>query len=218
MPCENERNECIGWTPGQNYEILKELEIYASQNNIPIIRPEIARFLLIIGSILKPVRILEIGTAIGYSAIFLASLLKPGGTIDTIEKNERMVRQAKSNIKKAGWENKIKVIAGDALEVLPYLAGSYDMVFQDAAKGQYIEFLPDCLRVLRVGGILASDNVLFRGLVDGGSEIPKRNRTIAARLREYIGVICGSEMLDTSIIPIGDGLAVTYKKGEISGG
>lgn len=213
MLCDNRGNEYIRKTSGQNSGILKELEDHAAQNGIPIIKPETARLLLVFGRILKPVRILEIGTAIGYSAIFLSSVLEPDGKIDTIEKNDQMVDQAKANIKKAGCENKVNVIAGDALEVLKYLKGPYDMVFLDAAKGQYVEFLPDCLRLLRIGGILASDNVLFRGLVAGGCEPPRRDRTIVARLREYLDMICGSEMLDTSIIPIGDGVAVTYKKG-----
>lgn len=213
MPNENKENEYIRWTPGQNSKILKELEIYAGQNGIPIIKPSIAKLLLIFGRILKPLRILEIGTAIGYSSIFLSSALEPGGKIDTIEKSELMIEKARSNIKKAGCESLVNVIAGDAAEVLKYLKGPYDLIFQDAAKGQYAELLPDCLRLLRTGGILASDNVLFRGLVEGNVETPRRNRTIAARMREYIAMISGSEMLDTAIIPVGDGLSVSYKKG-----
>jgi predicted O-methyltransferase YrrM len=218
MPTENVENEYIRWTPGQNSKILKELEVYAEQNGIPIIKPGIAKHLMILGRILKPLRILEIGTAIGYSSIFLSTVLEPGGKIDTIEKNGLMVEEARANIKKAGCDSLINVIAGDAAEVLKYLKGPYDMVFQDAAKGQYAKLLPDCLRLLRDGGILVSDNILFRGLVEGNGKVPGRNRTIAARMKEYIGLICGSEMLDTSIIPIGDGFAVTYKKGGTSVG
>lgn len=218
MPDGNSENEYVRWTPGQNSKVLKELEVYAGRNGIPIIKPEIAKLLMILGRILKPLRILEIGTAIGYSSIFLSAVLEPGGKIDTIEKNGLRVDEARANIKKAGCESLINVIAGDATEVLKYLKGPYDMVFQDAAKGQYAELLPDCLRLLRTGGIIASDNVLFRGIVGRDGEIPGRNRTIAARMNEYIGLICGSEMLDTSIIPIGDGISVTYKKGGTSVG
>lgn len=208
--CDN-TNEYIRQTLKQNTGIMKELESYAEENHVPIILPEVGRLLIVLGRLTKPNRILEIGTAIGYSAILLAGILSPGGKIDTIERREEMLLKARENIKKAGFENTISVIAGDAKEVLECLDKQYDMIFMDAAKGQYPDFLPECLRMLRKGGLLVSDNVLFKGMVACDELVLRRKKTIVNRLHTYLERLCQDPKLDTSILPVGDGVAITYK-------
>lgn len=196
----------------QSQGLLKELEDYARAHHVPIVQPEVASLLVVLGRLHKPARILEVGTAIGYSSILLSSVLQPGGKIDTIERNEEMIAKAKENIKKAGLTDTIHVIAGDALEVLPCLDKQYDMVFLDAAKGQYPEFLPECLRILRSGGLLVSDNVLYKGMVASDELVVRRKKTIVTRMRDYLDTLCQDEQLDTCVIPMGDGVAITYKR------
>lgn len=206
-------NEYIRQTIKSSDGIIKELEDFAQNNGIPIIQPEVAKLLLVLGSILKPFRILEVGTAIGYSAMLMARFVKPGGMIDTIERDELMAEYAKANVKKAGLENAINVITGDALEVLMCLDKKYDMIFLDAAKGQYLEFLPECLRMLNSGGLLVADNVLYKGMVADNKLVARRKRTIVKRMRDYLDSVCSNPELETSIVPIGDGVSISYKKG-----
>ncbi|HEX2944813.1 MAG TPA: O-methyltransferase [Clostridia bacterium] len=194
-----------------NEGILSELEQYASEHHVPIAAPETARLLKVLGMLVKPVRILEVGTAIGYSSIILAGTLAPGGRIDTIERQEEMLAKARENIKKAGLEHTISIIAGEAEEVLSCLDKQYDLIFLDAAKGQYPEFLPDCLRMLKQGGLLVSDNVLFKGMVASDELVVKRKKTIVNRMRTYLEILCSAPALETSILPVGDGVALTYK-------
>lgn len=211
MICHEYITEYIRKTIKRKDGLLGELEEFAEANHVPIIQPEVANLVSVLGRTHKPVRILEIGTAIGYSAILLAGILEPGGKIDTIERYDRMIELARENIKKAGLENTISVIAGDATEVLKCLDREYDMIFLDAAKGQYPEFLPECLRMLRKGGILVSDNVLYKGMTANDELVVRRKKTIVKRMRDYLDKICSDERLDTCIIPIGDGVAVSYK-------
>jgi predicted O-methyltransferase YrrM len=203
--------EYIRGTMRPNEGILSELEQYASEHHVPIAAPETARLLTVLGMLVKPARILEVGTAIGYSSIILARTLAPGGRIDTIERQEEMVGKARENIKKAGLEHTIGIIAGEAEEVLRCLDKQYDMVFLDAAKGQYPEFLPECLRMLKPGGLLISDNVLFKGMVASNDLVVKRKKTIVNRMRTYLDMLCTDPALETSILQIGDGVALTYK-------
>ncbi|OPZ94311.1 MAG: putative O-methyltransferase [Firmicutes bacterium ADurb.Bin419] len=212
MICYDYINDYIRNTIKKTEGLLKELEDFAAENHVPIVHPEVAKLLQVIGMTKKPVRILEIGTAIGYSSILLAGILAPGGKIDTIERYDLMVERAKSNIKKANLEDVINVICGDALEVLKYLNKQYDMVFLDAAKGQYPEFLPECLRLLSPSGLLFSDNILYKGMIANDELVIRRKKTIVKRLRNYLNILCSSENLETSIIPIGDGVALSYKK------
>ncbi|MCR4434612.1 MAG: O-methyltransferase [Clostridiales bacterium] len=212
MICYDYINEYIRKTIKESGGILKELESFAAENHVPIVQPEVARLLLVLGRLLKPGRILELGTAIGYSAILLSGVLKPGGKIDTIDRYEIMVDIAKQNIKKAGLEDVIHVITGDAIEVLRCLDKKYDMIFLDAAKGQYGEFLPECLRMLNQGGLLVSDNVLYKGMVASDRLVVRRQKTIVQRMRSYLELINKNEDLETSLIPIGDGVAISYKK------
>lgn len=205
-------NEYVRNTIKQEDGILAELEKFAEENHVPIVHPEVARLLVVLGKLARPRRILEIGTAIGYSALLFSTILQPGGKIDTIERYDVMVDRAMGNIKKAGLEDTITVMAGDALEVLRCLDKQYDMVFVDAAKGQYLEFLPECLRMLNKGGLLISDNVLYKGMVATDELVVRRKKTIVKRMRDYLDVICHHEELETSLIPMGDGVALSYKK------
>jgi len=194
--------------------LLKELEQYAIEHGVPIVTPETAHLLSVLGRLTKPERILEIGTAIGYSTILLAKTLLPGGKMDTIERQEKMLVKARENIKKAGLEGVVNVIAGDAGEVLKCLDKQYDLIFLDAAKGQYPEFLPECLRMLKSGGLLISDNVLYKGMIANDELVVRRKKTIVNRMRTYLELLCNDPGLDTSILPVGDGVALSYKRME----
>jgi len=193
----------------QNFGLLKEMELYAQANNIPIADIETMRFVevLLLGAKVK--NVLEIGAAIGYSAITMAMC---GAKVTTIEQNEPMLKVLKSNIEKASLSNEITVLKGDAAGMLPNLGGSFDFIFLDAAKGQYLYFLPDCIRLLKVGGILFSDNILYKGMVATDELVVRRKITIVRRLRQYLTRLCEDENLITSIIPIGDGAALSYLK------
>ena len=160
MICYEYINQYIKKLINKNQGILGDMEEYAHSNHIPIIHLEVANFLSVIGNMVKPKKILEIGTAIGYSAIFMSGFLETGGSIDTIERNYEMVDLAKENIKKAQLEDVIHVLIGDALNVLRCLDKKYDMIFLDGAKGKYSEFLPECLRMLNPSGVLISDKSL----------------------------------------------------------
>lgn len=191
---------------------LSSLEEYAKLNNVPIIQKEASRFLYNIGRLKKPKRILEIGTAIGYSAIILSKTLSDGGEIVTIERSDKMYAQAEENIQKFKLQDTIKLYHGDALDIIGELQGKFDMVFIDAAKGQYSKFLDDALKLIDSGAVIVSDNVLFKGKIASPEKIERRNRTIFNRLREYLDRICNSGEFETSIIPIGDGIAVSIKR------
>jgi len=195
-----------------NIGLLREMEEYASLNNIPIIQPEVAAMMKVIGRLQRPTRILEVGTAMGYSSILFSGFLRQNGKIDTIERNEQMIELARKNIKLAKQQDTINVIAGDAMDVLSCLDKSYDMIFLDAAKGQYSEFLEHSKRMLVSGGILISDNVLYKGMIASDELVVKRKRTIVTRMRNFLETLCEDESFETSIIPIGDGVALSYKK------
>ncbi len=214
MPENDMTNKFIRSTLNPGDGLMREMELYAKQHHVPIIKPETARLLIVLGRLVKPSRILEIGTAIGYSAILLSRILAENGRIDTIERDERMVLKAHENIKRAGLANTIAVIAGDASDVLVCLDKTYDMIFMDAAKGQYPGFLPDCLRMLRDGGLLISDNVLYKGMIANEELVVRRKKTIVNRMRTYIDSLCDDPSLDTSILPVGDGVALSYKRME----
>ncbi len=207
-------NEFLSGIIRQNDRLLCEMEEYARKNNIPVIQRESARFLELLCLLAKPRRILEIGTAIGYSAIVLAKTLNGDCIIDTVEIDEDMVIEANGFIQRSGLDKAIRVVNGDAAEVLQCLTTPYDFIFLDAAKGQYMEFLPHCLRLLNAGGLLITDNILYRGMVAKEGHVEHKHRTITVRLRKYIDEIMGTENLTTSIVPIGDGLAVSLKRND----
>jgi predicted O-methyltransferase YrrM len=213
MICYDFINDYIRSVIKRDEGILLELREYSQRSKIPIVQPETARLLEVLCCIAKPQRILEIGTALGYSALLMAFALQMvnESSIDTIDISEDMTENAKNNIRRAGFDNVISVITGDALEVLACLEKKYDFIFLDASKGHYLELLPDMLRLLNVGGILVSDNVLYKGMVASDNLVVKRKNTIVRRMREYLDAICSSQVLYTSIIPIGDGVAISYK-------
>lgn len=191
-----------------NDEFLRELEKEALDKYIPVIQPEVVQLLRVIIKTVGIKNILEIGTAIGYSAINFARECE---SVVTVERDEEMVCRAKENIASAGLDSKITVVCGDALEVMSDDTGAYDMIFIDAAKGQYIKFLPECKRLLKDGGILVSDNVLYRGTVAKDGFIPRKHRTIITNLKQYLYEISNDKELTTSILPIGDGVAISRK-------
>lgn len=193
-------------------ESLKIMEKYAEENHVPIIQPEVAQLLRILLKTNKPKNILEIGTAIGYSAIIMANNTSKETKIISIERRNDMVKLAEENIKKHDYSNKIEILEGDAIEVLPTLKNKYDFIFLDAAKGHYMDFFTESMSLLRVGGIIVSDNVLFKGMVASDNLVIRRKKTIVKRLREFLRYINEIEGYTSSVIPIGDGLAITYKE------
>ena len=198
-----------------NGEFLDALERKALSDEVPIIRPDMQSFFKVLLSVHRPERILEVGTAVGFSAILMAQNTDDTCQITTIEKYEKRIPEARENFRLAGLGNRITLLEGDALEVMGRLSEPYDMVFMDAAKGQYIHFLPEALRLLRTGGILVSDNVLQDGdIIESHYAVERRNRTIYKRMREYLYVLKHTQGLLTSIVPVGDGAAVTVKQQE----
>ena len=191
--------------------ILIEIEKYAFENKVPIIEVEVARFLEFLVMLKKPKRILEIGTAIGYSSIIM-NRAYPDSSITTIEIDEKNFLKAKEFIKKAGCENNIDVIYADANDALDFITDKYDMIFMDAAKGQYMSFFEKSTERLNSEGILVSDNILFRGLVAKEKNNIRRKNTIVRRLKDFLKIITNSEEFSTTIIPIDDGMAICYKK------
>lgn len=197
----------------ENSEILEVIEREALDSYVPIIRKEMQSFLKLLLSIQKPMRVLEVGTAVGFSALLMSECLPDGVTITTIENYDKRIPIARKNFERAGKEHMITLLEGDAQEVLKTLEGEYDFIFMDAAKGQYIHFLPDILRLLRAGGLLVSDNVMQEGtIVESRFGVERRDRTIHARMREYLYVLKHHEALITSIVPLGDGVALSVKK------
>ena len=192
---------------------LEELEKYALDTEVPIIRKEMQSFLKTLIMMNKPRQILEVGTAIGFSALLMSEYMPADAHITTIEKYEKRIPIARENFKKYGKEEQIKLIEGDAAQVLAQLSGEYDLIFMDAAKGQYIHFLPDILRLLKPGGVLLSDNVLQDGdVIESRYAVTRRNRTIHGRMREYLYELKNHPQLQTSIIPLGDGITLSVKK------
>ncbi len=196
-------------------DIVEEIGKQAIADFVPIIRPETREFLKVLFKQKKPLRVLEIGTAVGYSAICMSRWLPKDGHITTIENYPPRIEQAKENFVKAGAESRITLLEGDAKDVLKELTGCYDFIFMDAAKGQYLHFLDDVLRLLAPEGVLVSDNVLQEGeILESHFTVPKRNRTIHHRLREYLYTIKNHPILDTAVLTVGDGMAVSVKKNE----
>ncbi len=196
-----------------NPEYLNEIEEYAKETNVPIIRTEMQSFLRLLLAMKQPQTILEVGTAIGFSALLMSEYAPDNCRITTIEKYEKRIPIALANFEKTGKQDKITLLEGDAVEILHTMNGSYDFIFMDAAKGQYIHFLPDILRLLNPGGILVSDNVLQDGdIIESRYAVTRRNRTIHARMRDYLYELKHMDGLVTSILPVGDGITVSVKK------
>ncbi len=201
----------------KNEGLLKEMEDYAEKHHVPIVQPEVAKLIIVIAKMVRPMKILEIGTAIGYSSILLSQALEVNGKITTIERYEKMINIAHNNIKKANLENTIDILEGEAEQILPNIEDEFDYVFIDAAKGKYQKFFSHCMRLLKVGGVLVSDNVLYKGMIATDDLVIRRKKTIVKRMRNYLTEIANHPQLETSIIPIGDGVAISYKKSEDRG-
>ncbi|MCI6139097.1 O-methyltransferase [Clostridium sp.] len=194
-------------------ELLDSIEKEAVDGYVPIIRRETASLLRTLTASLKPERILEIGTAVGYSALLMCQVMPEACHITTIEKYEKRIPVARENICKAGEEGRITLLEGDANELLKELEGeAFDLVFMDAAKGQYLNWLPLILKLMPVGGVLISDNVLQNGdIVESRFAVKRRNRTIHSRMRQYLYTLKHMEELETAVIPIGDGITISTK-------
>ena len=196
-----------------NTDFLNALEMAALKDRVPIIRRETQSLLKVLLQLKRPSRILEVGTAVGFSALLMSTYGPEECRITTIENYKKRIPAARENFRKAGREEQIKLIEGDAQEVLKTLEGSYDFIFMDAAKGQYIHFLPEILRLLEKGGLLVSDNVLQDGdIIESHFAVERRNRTIYKRMREYLSVLKNSEELETAVLPLGDGIALSVRK------
>ena len=191
--------------------LLRDLELYAEENSVPIIHKEVADLLRVILKLKRPKKILELGCAIGYSSLFFADVLDGDVEIVTTERNPIMLERAQDNIKKAGMEDRIKILVGDAEETLKDLEGTFDMIFIDAAKGHYKMFFDMLIGKLNHGGIVISDNILYKGMIASDDYVVRRKKTIVKRMRTYLDYICDLEGISTSLIPIGDGLAISYK-------
>ncbi|MBA5729973.1 O-methyltransferase [Aerococcaceae bacterium INB8] len=192
---------------------LGEIEAYANELGIPIVPHETAKFLDFFTATMQPSQILEIGTAIGFSASLMAQHLQADGHLTTIDRYEKMYERAKENFKKLGLEDRITLIEGDAADVLPNLEGSYDLIFMDSAKAKYIEFYPECMRLLRQGGVLIIDDVFQGGTVlDDEAEIPKRVRKIHRKLNELFDTVLNDKSNRSTLVPLGDGLLMVRKE------
>jgi len=200
-----------------NTPFLNELEAYAKKNYVPVIKRPTQNLLRLLLQMRQPEAILEVGTAIGFSALLMAEYGPKGCPITTIEKYEKRIPIAKENFKRAGRERQIALLEGDAADILQELSRkrpqSFDFIFMDAAKGQYLHFLPEVLLLLRQGGLLISDNVLQDGdIVESRFAVTRRNRTIHSRMRDYLYALTNDEALQTTVLPIGDGVTVSVKK------
>ena len=196
-----------------NTPFLDEIEKEALETQVPIIRKSMQSLLKFLLVTVKPKRILEVGTAVGFSALLMDTYSPEDCRITTIEKYEKRIPVAKENFRRAGAEGRIELLEGDAAEILKTLEEPYDMIFMDAAKGQYIHFMPEVLRLLKPGGLLISDNVLQDGdIIESRFAVTRRNRTIHARMREYLYELTHHPELETVILPVGDGVTLSTRK------
>lgn len=195
-----------------NTSFLNELEEFAIKTNVPVIRPQMQNLLKLLLAMKQPERILEVGTAIGFSALLMSEYGVPDCKITTIEKYEKRIPLARENFKKAGKEDQILLLEGDAVDILKKLEPPFDFIFMDAAKGQYIHFLPDILSLMPKGGILVSDNVLQDGdVMESRFAVTRRDRTIHSRMRDYLYELKQNKQLCTDILPVGDGVTISVK-------
>lgn len=195
-----------------NTPFLSELYAYAEENDIPVIRPQTQSFIKLLLAMKKPYNILEVGTAIGFSAILMAEYSPVKSSITTIENYEKRIPIALENFKKSGFEKRIELIKGDAEDILKELKGGYDLIFMDGAKGQYINYLPELIRLLNKDGVLLSDNVFMDGdVLESRFAVKRRDRTMHKRMREYLYALKKEPSLVTDILPVGDGVSVSVK-------
>lgn len=195
----------------QSNDDLLNLEDFAKENKVPIIQKETAKFLEFMVSMKQPKKVLELGTAIGYSSILMSKVAKDC-IITTIERDENMINIARENIQSFNLQDRIEIKEGECLEVLEKLNDKYDLIFMDAGKGHYNHFLPHCLRLLSDRGIIIADNVLFRGMVASNDLVKRRKITIVKRMRSYLEMVSSDKDLITTVIPMGDGIALTKRR------
>ncbi len=196
-----------------NTVFLNKIEAEALEAGIPIVRKETQSLLKFLLEMQKPKEILEVGCAVGFSALLMCEYAPAGCHITTIEKYEKRISDAKENFRRAGKEDRITLLEGDAADILKELRSSFDMIFMDAAKGQYLAFLPEVLRLLSPGGLLVSDNVLQEGAVlESRYAVTRRDRTIHSRMREYLYQLKHHPALESVILPVGDGVAISKGK------
>ncbi|MBQ8815805.1 MAG: O-methyltransferase [Lachnospiraceae bacterium] len=196
-----------------NTPFLTELEEEAIRTDVPIIRPAMQSLMRFLLQLHRPARILEVGTAIGFSAILMVEYGPEHCHITTIEKYEKRIPLAKANFEASGYADRITLLEGDAADILKELQEPFDMIFMDAAKAQYIHFMPEVLRLLKTGGLLVSDNVMQDGeIVESRFAVTRRNRTIHSRMREYLYALTHDESLETVVLPVGDGVTLSIKK------
>lgn len=194
-------------------DICEQIRREALAAEVPIIRQEMGSLLKVLLHLKKPKKILEVGTAVGYSAILMSENMPKDCTITTIENYEKRIPIARENFIRAGVSDRITLLAGDAMDIIPQLEDGYDFIFMDAAKGQYINYFEDVLRILNPDGLLVSDNVLQEGdIVESRFSVTRRNRTIHSRMREYLYTLTHDGRIVTSIVPIGDGITLSVKK------
>lgn len=191
---------------------LNRIKDYANKNNVPIIFPEVEQFIRVLLKISNVKNILEIGSAIGYSSLVMAESTPSNVRITTIEKRKDMYKIAKENINQSKYKDKVKIIEGDARDVIPELEDKYDFIFLDAAKGHYLEFFNDCTKKLNDEGIIVSDNVLYKGMIASDELVIRRKKTIVKRMRNYLEYISDLDGYITSVLPLGDGVSITYKE------
>jgi len=196
-----------------NSPLVNSIRREALDDNVPILRQESESLLKVMLRLKQPKHILEVGTAVGYSALLMSENAPEDCKITTLEKYEKRIPVAKANFEKAGKSDCITLLEGDATDILKELEGPYDFIFMDAAKGQYMAFFEDVMRLLAPGGILISDNVLQDGdVIESRFAVTRRNRTIHSRMREYLYTLTHHDELETTILPIGDGMAVSVRR------
>lgn len=187
---------------------LKDFREYCEERNLPIIHKEVGQFIKLVINQLNAKNIIEIGTNVGYSSIFMSKVMKEGKVV-TLERSERFYKEALKNISDFGLENNIQVYFGDAVDILDEVEGNFDMAFIDAAKSYYRIFFDKCLKKMKPGGIILSDNVLYQGMIASDELVVRRKKTLVRNLRNYLEYISHDKRFVTSVLPLGDGLAVT---------
>lgn len=202
----------INKTHKKEEEFFANLRDYAEKNHIYIVKPQVERLISVLMSLIKPEAILEVGTAIGYSSMLMLKYAGENSHVTTIERDEEVLLLAKENMKRRGVAERIRCIFGDATEVLDSLTGKYDFIFLDAAKGQYRDHFEKSLSLIKPGGIILTDDVLYFGMTASDEFMVKKHDTITKKLREYLDFLCNDERFETTILPIGDGVAITYVK------
>jgi predicted O-methyltransferase YrrM len=198
----------------ENEEIAK-FRKESEDRNIPIIHEEVANFIKVILHLHKPLKILELGTAVGFSSFFMAKIIdRDDLVIKTVERRDSFIDEASKNLEKLNYKGNIEILHGDALNILENLEDTFDLVFIDAAKSKYLDFLPYCFKLLKKDGIIISDNVLYKGMIANDDLVERRQKTIVRKMRKYLKTITNHPSMESSILPLGDGLAITVKKGE----